>query len=317
LPTFCRHNRFVQNCPVCSREAAAEAPAGRPSPGRRERQAASGSGRRRGGELRVRRVARTSDDGYRHALVPGVKSSEAARRLSEEIAWAAGRLVVLGTAPSGLYADIAAEPDAEEAAWLTFLVAYLCPLEAEDPFGAIAAVRTTWASGEPVLLDGVATGPRTSHDPGHGERTLAAYRAWAARGGSQHAALTGEPGWTPERRFARSLERLALPGLTRDARYEFLVLLGRLGVAALQPSELALGGADETTLAAKRVFGIGDKLLLERRARDLATACDVPLEALDLALFNWGRDAPRATLGVPEPDPPAELEARTAGALGL
>jgi hypothetical protein len=41
------------------------------------------------------------------------------------------------------------------------------------------------------------------------------------------------------------------------------------------------------TVAAKRALGIGDPLLLERRAGDLAEACQVPLGALDLALYNW------------------------------
>ncbi len=39
-------------------------------------------------------------------------------------------------------------------------------------------------------------------------------------------------------------------------------------------------------------------MLLERRARELADATEVPIEALDLALFNWA--APqrgRATMG--------------------
>ncbi len=54
---------------------------------------------------------------------------------------------------------------------------------------------------------------------------------------------------------------------------------------------------DLTTLAAKRVFAIGDSLLLERRARALAEAISVPVETLDLALANWG-SAGRATLGV-------------------
>jgi hypothetical protein len=43
------------------------------------------------------------------------------------------------------------------------------------------------------------------------------------------------------------------------------------------------------TLAAKRVFAIGDRLTLERRARELAAAAEVPIEALDLALENWAR----------------------------
>ena len=46
------------------------------------------------------------------------------------------------------------------------------------------------------------------------------------------------------------------------------------------------------------MFGIGDKILLERRARTLADAAEVPIEALDLALFNWGaRGGTRATYG--------------------
>jgi hypothetical protein len=49
-------------------------------------------------------------------------------------------------------------------------------------------------------------------------------------------------------------------------------------------------------VAAKRVFGIGDPLLLERRAVTLAHAMSVPVEALDLALFNWAAPQ-RATLG--------------------
>jgi hypothetical protein len=50
-------------------------------------------------------------------------------------------------------------------------------------------------------------------------------------------------------------------------------------------------------LAAKRVFGIGDRPNLERRARALSEAAEVPLAALDLALANWAA-ADRMTLGM-------------------
>ena len=65
------------------------------------------------------------------------------------------------------------------------------------------------------------------------------------------------------------------------------------------------------------MFGIGDKMLLERRARDLADAAELPIEALDLALFNWA--APqrgRATMGSPAAAPEAETEA-IAAVLGV
>ena len=66
----------------------------------------------------------------------------------------------------------------------------------------------------------------------------------------------------------------------------------------MQADSLQLGGTgeDPTTLAAKRVFGIGDPLLLDRRAGALAAAAEVPLEALYLALANWAASE-RATAG--------------------
>lgn len=264
----------------------------------------------------MRRLERAADDGYRSELVPGLRASADAERLAEEIAFAVGRLERLSVSPPGLYAEVASYGDIEERAWLAFQIAYLCPLDGEDPFAAIQSARATWASGEAPLLDGVGTGPRTAHDPARGSATLDAYRAWAARAGSQAQAFTGEEAWSAERRFGRVFERLALPGLQRDARFDLLVTLGRLGVFELEAGMLALGGSDDVTVAAKRAFGIGDTMLLERRAVVLARACRVPLEALDLGLFNWGRPpGERASLGLEpdaEPDPGALAAVRTA-----
>ena len=263
----------------------------------------------------MRRVERAADDGYAHELVPGLRASADAERLAGELAFSAARLDELAADPPGVYADIALEPDREEAAWLAFLVADLSPLEGPEAFAAIERVRTTWASGELPDLEDAAAGPRAAHDPGD---ALAAYRVWAARAGSQAAAFAGEAGWTPERRFERAFERLALPGFGRAPRLELLVLLGRLGVADVRPASLHLGEpADAVTAAAKRVFGIGDALNLRRRSAALAQGAGVPVEALDLALFNWAR-APdeRATLGARTTGDP-ERRAAIAGALGL
>jgi hypothetical protein len=58
-------------------------------------------------------------------------------------------------------------------------------------------------------------------------------------------------------------------------------------------------------------------MLLERRARDLADAAEVPIEALDLALFNWAApERGRATMGstaVPSGDERSAI----AGVLGV
>lgn len=293
MPTFCRHNRLEATCPICSRKAAGTQPASTPRAPRAPRPAA-GSGRRRSprpaGDLRVRRVARAADDGYDQVLVAGLRASADAARLADELAFAADRLDELERDPPGLYAEIAASDSAEEAAWLAFQVAYLSPLEGPEPFASIDAARTSWAGGELPDPDTAMLGPRSAHDPRRGTATLGAYRNWAQRAGSQEAAVVGDPSWTPQRRFERAFERLALPGFGRGARFEFLVLLAGLGVVDLQAWSLHLSDPlDPTVLAAKRVFGIGDAINLQRRASELAGATAVPVAALDLALVNWSR----------------------------
>ena len=337
MPTFCRHNRFLANCPICSgdqvevvsgrRTSTAKPSSGGTTRTRGRAPARSGGGGRGGGTLRIRQVAREQEDGFHSSLVPGIKASAAAERLAEEIAFATARLTLLASDPPGLYSEVAAlaREEREEALWLAFLIAYLGPLDGDDPWAGVRAARVSWASGEPPALEGVPLGPRTAHDPARGAATLVAYRAWAERAGSQQVAFAGEEAWAPERRFARAYERLALPGLHRDARFDLLVTLGELGLVDMQAGALQLGGSDDTTLAAKRVFGIADTLLLERRAADLASAGKVPLAVLDLAVWNWSRpprpgtdgERDRTKLGAVGAEPDADAYARTAAALGL
>lgn len=323
MPQFCRHNRLIQNCTICSREQEVEQRPVVSSSAPRSTQprtpatptARSRSGSRPRAGVRIHRTRTAVDDGYRSPLLPGLKSREEAVRLADELAFAATRLRVLATDPPGLYAEVADDGgDLEERTWLAFLIAYLGPLERDDPFAAIRAVRTSWSSGELPDLSEVETGPRTAHDPEHPTRTLQAYRAWADRAGSQAAAVSGEAGWSPERRFARAFERLALPGLHRDARFELLVSLGRLGVYDVRPDRLFVGGRDRVTDGAKRALGIGDTMLLERRAAQLAQAAEVPLAALDLGLYNWELGE-RTTAGLgpgAETDPALEESTRRA-----
>jgi hypothetical protein len=274
MPMFCRHNRLTANCPICSRELQAELQSKAPPRPARTRTGSSTSARSRGASARggtrvvTRKLARAADDGYRNILVPGLRATADAERLAAALAAATVRLE-----PPGPFPEVAAEPDLEDATWLAFLLA-LAP-ELRD---AIVESRPSWTSGETPGL------------PGERARTIAAYRAWVERAGTQEAAFTGEAVWTPERRFARVFERLALPGFGRAPRFELLTGLGSAGRYDLQAGELHLSvGEDATTEAAKRVLVSGDKLLLERRARDLAEACDVPLAALDHALATWGR----------------------------
>ncbi len=265
------------------RERVAPVPAVRLGTGeKRPRSSAARSG------VRVRKLERGADDGYGSALVQGLKSSSDAERLAEEIAFATTRLVAIATDPPPALAAIAdLGADLEERTWAAV------QWEVDPEAG-----RVSWLSGE----------------------GLEAYRAWAQRAGSQEAGFVGEAYWTPERRFERIFERLGTLGvLEREPRFDLLVILGRLGLYELEAGRLFLSGENETTWAGKRALGIGDPLVLERRSADLASACGVPLAALDLAFHNWGVGSTRRTgRGVPddlEPDPDVLAAAR--GALGV
>ena len=261
----------------------------------------------------VRHERRAEDDGFRSHLAPGLRATEDAQRLATEIAFACGRLSTLEREPPGLYARIAAEPDIEQATWAALLTAYIGPLEGEQPFAAIESALTPWPA-LPDLAD-VALGPRTAHDRARGDATLSAYLRFAERAGGQEAALVADHAWNAEQRFERTCERLALPGLHRQARYDMLVTLGRLGRYELSAPALLLTEDGPVMLAAKRIFGIGDRMTLERRSRELAHQAGVPIDALDLGLENWAR-AERITQGTPDARDDDALE-RAAAALGL
>jgi hypothetical protein len=297
---FCRHNRLTTKCPICSKELEAELRAkAPPRPASLRRPAARGSTQRarrataaRPGGLVTRKLARAEDDGYRNALVPGLRATADAERLAGALLDAAERLE-----PPGPYEEVATEPDLEQATWLAFLLALIGP-DAPDAQDVVAAAAPRFEDGELPDL------------PGDHGRAIAAYRQWAQRAGSQAAGFTGEADWSPQRRFARVFERLALPGLGRAPRYELLVTLGAAGVYEMVPDLLQLNvEEDTTTQAAKRVLLSGDKMLLERRARDLAAACELPLAALDRGLAVWG--TPGAQVEVVE-EPPAAIRSALA-----
>jgi hypothetical protein len=352
VPSFCRHNRFIERCPICSKTL----PENQPGAGSRARGSAGAGAKRRaagsartgsGGasarsasrsagqrsraeteQLRVRREARAQDDGYRNALLPGLHASSDAARLADELAFAGGRLAGLRTAPPDLYGEIRAVARAgelERACWMCFLTAYLSPLQGDDPF---AGVRMALERGEQPSLEGIPLGPRTSHAPERGEETLRAYRHWGAQrvagaqDGTPADAFLGEPSWTPQRRFERIFERLALPGFARMGRYDLLVTIGQLGLYELEADSLHLsagrGGEPEdlTTVAAKRIFGIGEPIYLERRTRALADALTLELAALDLAFANWSAPA-RATLGFDSGVLDVEVREHARDTLGL
>ena len=297
MSLFCRHNRLTANCPICGREQREELRSKAPSSPPRTRSSSStakrrGSGSGRGSGVVTRRVARAADDGYRNPLAPGLRATADAERLAAALAAAAERLV-----PPGPYPELAEEADPEQAGWLAFLLALAGP-EAPELQQALRTARPAWEDGVPEEL------------PAERRRTAEAYRAWVARAGSQEAAFTGDAAWTPERRFARVFERLSLPGFGRPRRFDLLTALGAAGRYELTAGELFLGLEDDAaTLAAKRLLVSGDRLLLERRARELSDACGLPLAAFDRGLAIWG--TPSAPVDR-DAEPPASVLAALA-----
>ena len=282
--SFCRHNRPTSKCSICSREldeklrnqapikyVTVRKPGTKPAPRSR---AASGTGssssssRGSSSTNRVvtRKLVRAADDGYRNPLVQGMKATADAERLAGALTQAVERLQPPG--PHPVIADIA---DLNDATWLAFLIALAPELEE-----VLTEAQPRWADKDISAL------------PEAKQKAASAYLAWVERAGSQEAAIMGEESWTPARRFDRVFERLALPGFGRTARYELLTTLGCAGRYPLDAQSPQFVEDDATTLAAKRLFVSGDRMLLERRAREFAEAADLPIAALDHGLFVWG-----------------------------
>ena len=174
---FCRHNRLTSKCPICSRELEdnlrAQAPVRHVTP---RKTGASSTPRsktaspRSSGRLVTRKLARAADDGYRNALVPGIKATADAERLAHAVTAAHARLD-----PPGPYTAIDETPDVEQATWLAFLFAL-----APELYDIIDEVRPSWEDAD------VSTLPEAK------QKTAGSYRAWVERAGSQEAAFTGE-----------------------------------------------------------------------------------------------------------------------------
>ena len=297
---FCRHNRLTSKCPICSREQQREQTPVRhvtvrrpgatstPKPRSASSTTSSSSSPRSSKRLVTRQLLRAADDGYRNPLVPGMKATADAERLAIAVTQARDRLL-----PPGPYPLIAEEPDLEQATWMAFLFA-LAP-ELRD---VIAEAQPSWEDADVSAL------------PTAKARTAEAYRAWVGRAGSQEKAFTGEEIWSPERRFGRVFERLALPGFTRPMRFDLLATLGAAERYGLEADALHFIEDDATTIAAKRLLVSGDTMLLERRARDLADAAELPIGVFDRGLAVFGTPTEPVDLTL-EPD------SGIAAALGL
>ena len=114
------------------------------------------------------------------------------------------------------------------------------------------------------------------------------------------AAWTGEQRWpweagvgSPEAAFDRLYSSLdAVAGFGRTARYDYLRLLGLLGLASVWPGRCYLEGASGPRRGAALMFlGRGPEGVpvswLEERCADLAGGLGVDLQAVEDAVCNW------------------------------
>ena len=312
MPTFCRHGRFEASCAICRQEKAKAEPktvtprskgtaARRPAGSTNSGSTPSSRSRR----LVTAKLQRAADDGFRSELLPGVRSTADILTLADELTAAEARLASYGTPAAGPWAPIAELAGEPHRAFVAALaVAVAAPDTAAGSVAtaeaALAALQATDASLESLDAIGGATeaqsiisaGPRGPRGHDAAAIALAAPAQLAQRsGGNLESALAGEAAWSPERRFARLFDRLALRGLPRAVRFDLLVALGRSGALPVKADALHLG-SDQVTDAAKRLFAVADVALLERRAAALVDATGVGFDALELALWNIaGADA--------------------------
>ena len=275
---FCRHNRLTVKCPICSREleerpARARRPSGtsrRASPARRRRRARA---RPVGPRARSGRSSRASSRAPPTTATATRWSPACARPPTRSGSRSRSPPRSRGSSRPGPYPLIADEPDLEQATWLAFLFA-LAP-ELQD---VLAEAQPALGGRRPVrAARGQGSAPPPPTAPGSSAPARRRPRSPARRAGR------------PERRFGRVFERLALPGFSR--------------ARALRPADRArrrrpLPARGRRRCTSSRttprrsppsaLLVSGDRMLLERRARDLAEAADLPIAALDRGLAVWG-----------------------------
>ena len=280
MPMFCRHNRLTANCPICRRELQAELRAKAPArPPRRARVGSRGARaarRRPRGGVVTRQLARAADDGYRNPLVPGLRATADAERLAAALAAAAARLE-----PPGPYPEVAdrARPRGGDVAGVP---ARARRPEAPELQDAVLAARAAWASGE-MPDAGARAAPPTPTARG---RSAPARRRRRSR---------GEAGWTPQRRFARVFERLALPGFApRRALRPADRARRRRPLRRSRPASCTGGGGGRDDRGRQARCSCPATSCCSSAARATSRRrAEVPLAALDRGLALWGAPGPR------------------------
>ena len=155
MPTFCRHNRFIERCPICSKtlpgcaSRRGGATPARPRAGARRARRTPATARRcaarcaAASAARAPRGARRARTATASELCPGFRPRPDAERLAEEIAFASGRLLAArARAPRGSTARLRELAGERPRAGHLELLPDRLPVarcRTEDPFAGIRA----------------------------------------------------------------------------------------------------------------------------------------------------------------------------------
>lgn len=205
----------------------------------------------------------------------------------------------------------------EEATWLAFLTTYFGYRDDGDRWQAVRAVyagfgegRLSWEIARKQRARALEVCVRHAeeykalafgnfrnlepHVPDHANGLLtvvASYMKEVERRG-QGSQVTMISRWSTDRHLkfhhlVRELREIRRFG--RLATFDFLTLLGNLGVYPLEPSTLYLDGSSAALAGARRLCGrpTGNAALLDKECTALAADLGVPLQVVEDALSMW------------------------------
>ena len=293
---FCRHNRMTAKCPICSKEMEAELrakapprPAGARAARRPPRARAAPPRRARGGAGDAQARARRGRRLPQHAR-PGPardRRRRAARRRAADRRRAA-RAARARTRRSRPSPTASRRPGSRSCSRSSGPTRPSCRRRSPRRRRATRTATPPELPAEHARADRrvppVGGAQRLAGRRLHGRDRLVAPAPLRPRVRAARAA-----GLEPRDALRAARRRSAAAGPVR---------------AASPTSCSSASRTTTTTQAAKRILLSGDKMLLERRARDLAARTDVPLAALDRALRAVGRPGhrDRAGRGAPRGD---------------
>lgn len=213
------------------------------------------------------------------------------------------------------------EGDKEEAIWLSFLVTACGMLDHGDAWCSVRSLYGAFGDGEPWTWVRIRTNPALfrawllqhraevrglefgnhrkfeTRDPmkaGNIGDIVESYVAWVeGEGRGSQAAIFEEAvrSAAPGPSFEMLYRRIEVKRFGRTAKFDWLCLLGNLGIFPIAPAKCYLRGSSGPLTGALRLFGGGEGRRsieeLEREATELARAVGVPIEAIEDTLCNW------------------------------